>query len=154
VELGKEFPRIERRWRFRDFRETLSFVARDGEVAEAEGHHPDIGLGWGYAAVSLHTKKINGLRDNDFIVAAKNDHLLKEADERPDQAIAMTFHASDPIAVGRPTHRARTPCAARSRHGCPQEEDLAERPGLAVRERAARRRTAATRESRARPCRA
>jgi hypothetical protein len=53
--------------------------------------------------VSLQTKKINGLHDNDFIVAAKIDYLLKEADERLDQAIAMTFPASDPIAVGRPT---------------------------------------------------
>jgi 4a-hydroxytetrahydrobiopterin dehydratase len=83
--------------------EALSFIARVGEVAEAEGHHPDIRFGWGYATVSLQTKKIDGLHDNDFIVAAKIDHLLKEADERLDQAIAMTFPASDPIAVGRPT---------------------------------------------------
>jgi len=102
-ELRDESRRIERRLQFRDFREALSFVARVGELAEAEGHHPDIRFGWGYATVSLQTKKIDGLHDNDFIVAAKIDHLLKEADERLDQAIAMTFPASDPIAVGRPT---------------------------------------------------
>jgi 4a-hydroxytetrahydrobiopterin dehydratase len=111
-ELREESRRIERRWRFRDFREALSLVARVGEVAEAEGHHPDIRFGWGYATVSLQTKKINGLHDNDFIVAAKIDHLLK-ADERLDQAIAMTFPASDPIAVGRPTGIEQEPRAQR-----------------------------------------
>jgi 4a-hydroxytetrahydrobiopterin dehydratase len=102
-ELRDEARRIERSLRFRDFREALSFVARVGELAEAEGHHPDVRFGWGYATVSLQTKKIDGLHDNDFIVAAKIDHILKEPDERLDQAIAMTFPASDPIAVGRPT---------------------------------------------------
>jgi hypothetical protein len=97
----------------------LSFVARVGELAESEGHHPDIRFGWGYATVSLQTKKIDGLHDNDFIVAAKIDHLLEEADERLDQAIAMTFPASDPIAVGRPT-------------GVEQELRLQRKPGKAV----------------------
>jgi 4a-hydroxytetrahydrobiopterin dehydratase len=41
--------RIERTFRFRDFREALTFVERVGELAEAQGHHPDIGFGWGYA---------------------------------------------------------------------------------------------------------
>jgi 4a-hydroxytetrahydrobiopterin dehydratase len=67
--------RIERRFRFKDFREAFAFVARAAELAEAEGHHPDIGFGWGYAAVSLRTKKIKGLHENDFIMAAKLDRL-------------------------------------------------------------------------------
>ena len=46
-----------------------------GELAEAEGHHPDIAFGWGYATVSLQTKKIKGLHENDFIMAAKLDGL-------------------------------------------------------------------------------
>ena len=48
---------------------------RAGELAEAEGHHPDIAFGWGYATVSLQTKKIKGLHENDFIMAAKLDGL-------------------------------------------------------------------------------
>ena len=67
--------RIERRFRFKDFREASAFVARAAELAEAEGHHPDITSGWGYAAVSLRTKKIKGLHENDFIMAAKLDRL-------------------------------------------------------------------------------
>ena len=67
--------RIERTFRFRDFREALTFVQRVGELAEAQGHHPDIGFGWGYATVSLRTKKIKGLHENDFIMAAKIDRL-------------------------------------------------------------------------------
>jgi 4a-hydroxytetrahydrobiopterin dehydratase len=46
-----------------------------GELAEREAHHPDISFGWGYAEVSLQTKKINGLHENDFILAAKIDRL-------------------------------------------------------------------------------
>ncbi len=67
--------RIERRFRFKDFRAAFAFVARAAELAEAEGHHPDIGFGWGYATVSLRTKKIKGLHENDFIMAAKLDRL-------------------------------------------------------------------------------
>jgi 4a-hydroxytetrahydrobiopterin dehydratase len=53
--------------------------APDWALAEAEGHHPDIGFGWGYARISLHTKKIKGLHENDFIMAAKLDRLAKSA---------------------------------------------------------------------------
>jgi Pterin 4 alpha carbinolamine dehydratase len=51
------------------------FIKRVGDLAEAEGHHPDIIFGWGYATVSLQTKKIKGLHENDFIIAAKLDQL-------------------------------------------------------------------------------
>jgi len=67
--------RIERRFRFRDFGEAFAFVARAAELAEVEGHHPDITFGWGYATVSLRTKKIKGLHENDFIMAAKLDRI-------------------------------------------------------------------------------
>jgi 4a-hydroxytetrahydrobiopterin dehydratase len=73
--LLDEARRIERTFQFRNFREALSFVQRVGELAEAEGHHPDISFGWGHATVSLHTKKIKGLHENDFIMAAKIDRL-------------------------------------------------------------------------------
>jgi 4a-hydroxytetrahydrobiopterin dehydratase len=75
--------RIERTFRFKNFREALTFVQQVGELAEAEGHHPDISFGWGYATVSLHTKKIKGLHENDFIMAAKIDQLAQGIGRRP-----------------------------------------------------------------------
>jgi 4a-hydroxytetrahydrobiopterin dehydratase len=65
--------RIERTYRFGNFREAFAFVTRAADLAEAEGHHPDISFGWGYATVSLQTKKIKGLHENDFIMATKLD---------------------------------------------------------------------------------
>jgi 4a-hydroxytetrahydrobiopterin dehydratase len=60
-----------------DALEALTFVQKVGEVAETEGHHPDVNFGWGYATVSLRTKKIKGLHENDFIMAAKIDRLAR-----------------------------------------------------------------------------
>jgi 4a-hydroxytetrahydrobiopterin dehydratase len=68
--------RIERNFRFKNFREALSFVQEVGELAEAEGHHPNISFGWGNATVSLQTKKIKGLHENDFIMASKIDRIF------------------------------------------------------------------------------
>jgi len=56
----------------------LSDRERAAALAEAEGHHPDITFGWGYATVSLRTKKIKGLHENDFIMAAKLDRIAAE----------------------------------------------------------------------------
>jgi 4a-hydroxytetrahydrobiopterin dehydratase len=67
---------VRRTYRFGDFREALAFVQGVGALAEAEGHHPDVCFGWGYATVSLQTKKIKGLHENDFIMAAKIDRLV------------------------------------------------------------------------------
>ena len=50
-------------------------MKRVAELAEAEGHHPQISFGWGYTTVPLQTKKIKGLHENDFIMAAKLDQL-------------------------------------------------------------------------------
>jgi 4a-hydroxytetrahydrobiopterin dehydratase len=71
----REGKRIERTYKFKNFREALSFVDRVGGLAEEEGHHPDITFGWGYATISLHTHKIEGLHENDFIMAAKINRL-------------------------------------------------------------------------------
>jgi 4a-hydroxytetrahydrobiopterin dehydratase len=60
---------------FKDFRETLTFVNRVGELAEEQGHHPDICFGWGKADVTIWTHKINGLTESDFVLAAKIDKL-------------------------------------------------------------------------------
>src|SRR5262249_56304606 len=62
-ELRDEARRIERTFRFHNFREALAFVQQVGELAESEGHHPDISFGWGRATVSLSTKKIKGLHE-------------------------------------------------------------------------------------------
>ena len=74
-ELRDDARRIERAFRFRNFSEALAFVQRVGELAESEGHHPDVSFGWGHATVSLMTKKIKGLHENDFIMAAKIGQL-------------------------------------------------------------------------------
>lgn len=73
--LAEDALRLERAFRFRNFREALAFVQRVGELAEREGHHPDVSFGWGWAKVSWHTKKIKGLHENDFIMAAKTTAL-------------------------------------------------------------------------------
>ena len=75
-ELRDDARRIDRTFRFRNFREALAFVQRVGELAENEGHHPDISFGWGYATVSLSTKKIKGLHENDFIMASKINRMF------------------------------------------------------------------------------
>jgi 4a-hydroxytetrahydrobiopterin dehydratase len=72
-ELRDDAYRIERTFRFRNFREALAFVQQVGELAETEGHHPDISFG-GHATVSLSTKKIKGLHKNDFI--SKIDRMI------------------------------------------------------------------------------
>jgi 4a-hydroxytetrahydrobiopterin dehydratase len=78
-ELRDDAHRIERSFRFRNFREALTFVQQVGELAEAQGHHPDISFGWGHATVSLRTKKIKGLHENDFIMADRIDRLFNRA---------------------------------------------------------------------------
>ena len=60
---------------FKDFREALVFVNRVGQLAEEQGHHPDICFGWGSAEIKIFTHKIDGLTESDFILAAKIDAL-------------------------------------------------------------------------------
>jgi 4a-hydroxytetrahydrobiopterin dehydratase len=71
--------RLEKEYRFPDFRRALAFVNRVGEVAEQEGHHPDIELGWGRVKLTVWTHSIGGLSENDFILAAKADRALAAA---------------------------------------------------------------------------
>jgi 4a-hydroxytetrahydrobiopterin dehydratase len=58
------------------FRRHLVLFEAVGDLAETEGHHPDISFGWGYATISLRTKKIKGLHENDFIIASKVDGIF------------------------------------------------------------------------------
>jgi 4a-hydroxytetrahydrobiopterin dehydratase len=75
--------RIERRYGFSNFREASAFVHCVAELSEAEGHHPEVTFGWGFATISLQTKKIKGLHENDFIMAAKFDRLATERGATP-----------------------------------------------------------------------
>ena len=61
--------------KFRDFAAALAFVNRVGELAEQQGHHPDICFGWGRVEITTWTHKIDGLTESDFILAAKIDQL-------------------------------------------------------------------------------
>jgi 4a-hydroxytetrahydrobiopterin dehydratase len=81
--LARELPEwqvvdehhLRRGFKFRDFRTALDFVNRVGELAEQQGHHPDLFLAWGRVDVTTWTHKINGLTESDFILAAKIDRL-------------------------------------------------------------------------------
>ena len=64
---------LEKQYSLRNFREALDFTNRLGEIAESEGHHPDILLSWGSVHVTIYTHKIDGLTESDFILAAKYD---------------------------------------------------------------------------------
>jgi 4a-hydroxytetrahydrobiopterin dehydratase len=64
---------LEKVYTFDDFQQALAFTNRVGEIAEAEGHHPDIQLAWGRVALTIWTHKIDGLTESDFILAAKAD---------------------------------------------------------------------------------
>ncbi len=70
--------RIEKRYAFTDFLSALAFVNAIGGIAEAEGHHPDIALGWGRAEISLTTHDVGGLSRSDFILAAKIERYARE----------------------------------------------------------------------------
>ncbi len=62
-------------YKFGNFREAQTFVNRVGDLAEEQGHHPDICFGWGRAEITIWTHKIDGLTESDFILAAKIDDL-------------------------------------------------------------------------------
>ena len=66
---------LEKEYRFKDFRTALAFTNRVGELAETQGHHPDIYLTWGKVRLAIWTHKIDGLTESDFIFAAKADRV-------------------------------------------------------------------------------
>jgi 4a-hydroxytetrahydrobiopterin dehydratase len=67
--------RLERSFKFKDFKQALLFTNKIGKIAEKEGHHPVITTQWGKVKVSWWTHKIKGLHRNDFIMAAKTDEI-------------------------------------------------------------------------------
>ncbi|MGE5541224.1 MAG: 4a-hydroxytetrahydrobiopterin dehydratase [Bacillota bacterium] len=73
--VNEEATEIFRTFRFPDFKQALEFTNKIGALAEEEGHHPDIQLGWGKVGVTLTTHSVKGLSENDFVLAAKIDLL-------------------------------------------------------------------------------
>ena len=72
---------LEKSFRFPDFRQALEFTNAVGEMAEQEGHHPDIYLAWGKVTLQIWTHKIDGLVESDFVFAAKADRAFGSAGE-------------------------------------------------------------------------
>ena len=66
---------ISKELKFKNFAEALAFTNKVGDIAESEGHHPDLQISWGKVVVELTTHAIKGLTDNDFILAAKIDKI-------------------------------------------------------------------------------
>ena len=75
-DMDEDATGIRRTYRFRDFAQAMDFANTVGDLAEREGHHPDITLGWGYCVVVFRTHRINALHENDFIMAAKVNALF------------------------------------------------------------------------------
>ena len=67
---------LEKKFNFKNFLDSQSFINKVGQLAEQEGHHPDISFGWGYAKINITTHAIKGLSENDFILAAKIDQII------------------------------------------------------------------------------
>jgi 4a-hydroxytetrahydrobiopterin dehydratase len=65
--------KLEKEYKFSNFSEALCFVNKVGSIADAENHHPNISLKWGYVRLSLWTHKVGGVTRNDFILASKID---------------------------------------------------------------------------------
>ena len=66
---------LEKKFKFKNFLSSQKFINLAGDISEKEGHHPDISFGWGYAKIKICTHAINGLSENDFILAAKIDNI-------------------------------------------------------------------------------
>lgn len=73
--LVDEANLLAKSFRFKDFVETMKFVNKVADIAEEEGHHPDMTVTYGAVTIELMTHAIGGLSENDFIVAAKIDKL-------------------------------------------------------------------------------
>ena len=76
-ELNDDATRISSTFKFKDFPRAQAFASRVGDLAESQFHHPEITFGWGYCRIEFQTRKIRGLHENDFIMAAKVNELDK-----------------------------------------------------------------------------
>ena len=73
IKSNKNIYFLEKKFTFKNFLESQKFVNAVGIISEEEGHHPEISFGWGYAKINITTHAIEGLSENDFILAAKID---------------------------------------------------------------------------------
>ena len=73
VKSEKNIYFLEKKFTFKNFLESQNFINQVGKISEDEGHHPEILFGWGYAKISITTHAIEGLSENDFILASKID---------------------------------------------------------------------------------
>ena len=76
IKNDKDVYLLEKNFKFDDFKKSQDFVNKVGKISEEEGHHPDINFGWGYAKINITTHAIEGLSENDFILAAKIDKII------------------------------------------------------------------------------
>ena len=67
---------LNKKFKFKNFLDSQNFINKVGQISENEGHHPDISFGWGYAEIKITTHAIEGLSENDFILAAKIDQIF------------------------------------------------------------------------------
>jgi 4a-hydroxytetrahydrobiopterin dehydratase len=74
-QLAEDGKSLHREWKFKNFYHTMSFVNAAAHIANAEDHHPDLEVGYGYCRMKYSTHAIGGLSENDFICAAKVDAL-------------------------------------------------------------------------------
>ena len=75
-ENEKKIYFLEKKFNFTNFTNSQEFINKVGAISEAENHHPDISFGWGYAKIIITTHAIEGLSENDFILAAKIDQIF------------------------------------------------------------------------------
>ena len=75
IKNDKNIYFLEKKFKFKNFVESQKFVNEVGRISEEEGHHPEILFGWGYAKINISTHAIEGLSENDFILASKIDKI-------------------------------------------------------------------------------
>ena len=75
IKNEKNIHFLEKKFKFKNFVESQKFVNEVGRISEEEGHHPEILFGWGYAKINISTHAIEGLSENDFILASKIDKI-------------------------------------------------------------------------------
>ena len=75
IKSDKDIFFLEKNFNFKNFKESQIFINNVGKISEEEEHHPDIIFGWGYAKIKITTHAIEGLSENDFILAAKIDQI-------------------------------------------------------------------------------
>lgn len=71
-------PKLDRSFKFKNFKDAIAFTDAVGEEAEKEGHHPRLATEWGKVSVTWWTHKIRNLHKNDFIMAAKTDRIYQK----------------------------------------------------------------------------